>query len=44
MTTINSFRDLLVWQKAMTLAQACYVVSRRMPKQERSDTLIDPDS
>jgi four helix bundle protein len=35
MTTINSFRDLLVWQKAMTLAQACYVVSRRMPKQEQ---------
>ena len=35
MTTITSFRDLLVWQKAMTLAQACYVVSRRMPKQEQ---------
>jgi four helix bundle protein len=35
MTTINSFRDLIVWQKAMNLAQACYVVSGRMPKQEQ---------
>ena len=36
MTTINSFRDLLVWQKAMNLAQRCYVVSRRVPKDEHT--------
>jgi four helix bundle protein len=36
MTTINSFRDLIVWQKAMTLAQACYVVSRGLPKLEQT--------
>jgi len=35
MTTINSFRDLLVWQKAMDLAVRCYGVSRRMPRDEQ---------
>jgi four helix bundle protein len=35
MTQINSFRDLLVWQKAMDLAVRCYGVSRRMPKDEQ---------
>ncbi len=35
MTQINSFRDLLVWQKAMDLAVRCYGVSRRMPKNEQ---------
>ena len=35
MSKINSFRDLLVWQKAMDLAVRCYDVSRRMPKEER---------
>ena len=35
MTPINSFRDLLVWQKAMDLAERCYGVSRRMPKDEQ---------
>ena len=35
MTQINSFRDLLVWQKAMDLAVRCYAVSRRMPKDEQ---------
>jgi four helix bundle protein len=34
-TQINSFRDLLVWQKAMELAVRCYGVSRRMPKDEQ---------
>ena len=34
-TQINSFRDLLVWQKAMDLAVRCYGVSRRMPKDEQ---------
>jgi four helix bundle protein len=35
MTHINSFRDLVVWQKAMDLAERCYGVSRRMPKDEQ---------
>ena len=35
MTQINSFRDLLVWQKAMDLAVRCYAVSRRMPRDEQ---------
>ena len=35
MKQINSFRDLLVWQKAMDLAVRCYGVSRRMPKDEQ---------
>ena len=35
MTHINSFRDLVVWQKAMDLAARCYGVSRRMPKDEQ---------
>jgi four helix bundle protein len=35
MTQIKSFRDLLVWQKAMDLAVRCYGVSRRMPKDEQ---------
>jgi four helix bundle protein len=35
MTHINSFRDLVVWQKAMDLAVRCYGVSRRMPKDEQ---------
>jgi four helix bundle protein len=34
MTQINSFRDLLVWKKAMDLAVRCYGASRRMPKDE----------
>ena len=32
MTTITSFRDLLVWQKSMDLAVKCYVLARRFPK------------
>jgi hypothetical protein len=35
MMRIQSFRDLLVWQKAMDLAVRCYGVSRRMPKDEQ---------
>ena len=36
MAQVNSFRDLIVWQKAMDLAVRCYGVSRRMPKNEQS--------
>ena len=40
MTHINSFRDLLVWQKAMDLAVRCYGVSRRMPKDEHQVEIL----
>ena len=33
-TGIRSYRDLRVWQKAMDLAEACYRISRRFPKEE----------
>jgi four helix bundle protein len=32
--SINSYRDLRVWQDAMTLAEACYRVTRRFPRDE----------
>jgi four helix bundle protein len=35
MTTIQSFRDLLVWQKAMDLAVRTYLMARQLPKQEQ---------
>ena len=35
MTEIKSVRNLMVWQKAMVLAERCYAVSRRMPKDEQ---------
>jgi four helix bundle protein len=35
MTTISSFRDLLVWQKSMDLAERCYRLSRRFPRQDQ---------
>jgi four helix bundle protein len=31
---IQSYRDLRVWQQAMDLAEACYLQSRRFPKEE----------
>ena len=31
---ITSYRDLKVWQDAMTLAEACYRVTRAFPKEE----------
>ncbi len=31
---VKTFRDLVVWQKALDLAEAVYVVSRRFPKEE----------
>ena len=30
----KSYRDLIVWQKAMTLAQEAYLVSEELPKRE----------
>jgi four helix bundle protein len=32
--SINSYRDLRVWQDATTLAEACYRVTRRFPHDE----------
>ena len=31
---VNSYRDLRVWQDAMTLAQACFEVTKELPKEE----------
>ncbi|HEX2363780.1 MAG TPA: four helix bundle protein, partial [Bradyrhizobium sp.] len=31
---INSYRDLRVWQDAMTLAESCYVLTGRFPRDE----------
>ena len=35
MTNITSFRDLLVWQKAMDLAVRTYRVAQRLPRGEQ---------
>jgi four helix bundle protein len=32
--SINSYRDLRVWQDAMTLAESCYRLTRRFPRDE----------
>jgi len=31
---INSYRDLLVWQEAMAIASACYVLTKAFPREE----------
>ena len=31
---ITSYRDLRVWQEAMTLAEVCYLVTRKLPRTE----------
>lgn len=31
---IRSYRDLVVWQQAMDLAEACYVATRAFPREE----------
>ena len=33
-SSINSYRDLRVWQDAMALAEACYAVTARFPREE----------
>jgi four helix bundle protein len=35
MAKISSFRQLLVWQKAMDLAERCYGLSRRMGRDDQ---------
>ena len=32
--TINSYRDLGVWQDAMALAEKCYLMTRSFPREE----------
>ena len=36
MTEIESYRDLLVWQKSMDLAVRCYRAAQALPKSEQS--------
>jgi four helix bundle protein len=36
MSHITSFRDLLVWQKAMTLAVDCHRVAKKFPRDEQA--------
>jgi four helix bundle protein len=33
--SVRHYRELLVWQKAMDLAEQCYVLTRAYPKEER---------
>jgi four helix bundle protein len=35
MTVIKSYRDLLVWQKAVALSVDCYALTKRFPATER---------
>jgi four helix bundle protein len=35
MPKISSFRELLVWQKSMNLAERCYRVSKRFPRDDQ---------
>ena len=35
MPSINSFRDLLVWQKSVDLAVKCHRVAKRLPRDEQ---------
>ena len=32
--TIQSYRELKVWQEGMNLAEACYSITRQFPKEE----------
>jgi four helix bundle protein len=36
MAAINSFRDLLVWQKSIDLAVRCHRVAKRFPRDEQA--------
>src|SRR5262245_62681588 len=35
MSSIKSFRDLLVWQKSVDLAVKCHLVAKRLPRDEQ---------
>jgi four helix bundle protein len=32
--SIQSYRDLLVWQEGMNLAEMCYLLTREFPREE----------
>jgi four helix bundle protein len=34
MAVAKSFKDLLVWQKAMELVKLCYLITEQLPKHE----------
>ena len=36
MTKIESFRDLMVWQKAIDLSGRCHRVAKRLPRDEQA--------
>jgi hypothetical protein len=38
MSKIQSFRDLIAWQKAMDLADMVYDLTEQFPARERRDT------
>jgi four helix bundle protein len=33
-SSVNSYRDLRVWQDAMQIAEFCYVLTRQLPREE----------
>lgn len=34
MSEIRSYKDLLVWQEGMQIAQACYQITKKFPREE----------
>jgi len=40
MTTIKTYRDLIAWQKSMSLARQMYACTRGMPDSERFGLLV----
>ena len=34
MSDINDFKDLIIWQKGMDIAQRCYFLTKLFPKDE----------
>ncbi len=34
MTSLQSYQDLIVWQKSMTLAETIYRISLQLPREE----------
>lgn len=35
MTQIKDFKDLIIWQKAMDIAEKCYFLTKSFPKRVR---------
>ena len=40
MTQINSFRDLIVYQKAYKLAMEIFEITKRFPKEEKHSQIV----